>query len=294
MATIASGLIDSVVSSKVLQAFTDTLASLSAFAIDYNDTDEKTVTIPVIAADTAHNFTAGTTKYSDNAGGTATSIEVSMDKHKYSPVMLNDTQVMNSSKIRLEDLGYQAGGALAKAVLEDILSEVVVANFTRSLTKDSALFDYDSLVDIKSECDTNLAPFNRSLVLGGTYYNALLKDDGIKSRAVIGANVAQSGRLVGLAGFRDILECTCIPSNSENLVGFACNPQALAIGVRYLRPQAGHNYIAARAITDPDTGLTLGLRQFYDEDLAMMYFAYECNYGYETGMDAALVRIVSA
>ena len=294
MATIASALIDSVVSSKVIQAFTDYLAPLSAFAIDYNDTDEKTIDIPVIAVDAAHSFTAGTTAYSDNAGGEATAVQVSIDQHQYVPVMLTDTQVMNSSKIRLEDLGYQAGVALAKAVLEAVLAEITAANFTRKITKDSALFDYDSLVDIKTECDTNLAPGNRTLVLNGTYHNALLKDEGIKSRAVIGGNASQSGELPGLAGFRRILECTCIPHNSENLVGFAANPQAIAIGVRYLRPQGGHNYINARPVTDPETGLTLGLRQFYDEDKAIMYLAYECNYGWETAMDAALVRVVSA
>jgi len=121
-----------------------------------------------------------------------------------------------------------------------------------------------------------------------------LKDDSIKSRAIIGADVARSGMLPNLAGFKQVLECTCIPGNSENLVGFACNPQAIALGVRYLRPQSGHNYIAARPVTDPETGLTIGLRQFYDEDKAIMYYAYECNYGFETSMDAALVRLVSA
>ena len=294
MATIAAALVDSVVSDAALQAFTDYMFPLNAMAIDFNDTDEYTINVPLVSADAAHNFTAGTTKYSDNAGGAVTGIAVTMSDHKYSPVMLNDTQYANSSMIRLEDMGYQAGEALAAAVMADVMSEVTNANFSSKLTKGHALFDYDSVVDIKTLVDGNLAKANRSLVLNASYYNELLKDEGLKSKAVYGGDVMKSGLMQNVAGFRNIYECTNIPSNSENLVGFACNPSAIAMGIRYLGPQPGADYITAMPIVHPETGITIGLRKFYDKDAGIMYLIYECNYGYETGQGDALVRIVSA
>ena len=292
--TIAAGLIDQVVSNAALQAFTDYLAPLRVFSIDYNDSNEKTVEIPFYSADAATDFTAGTTAYSDNSGGTVAGVEVSIDAHKFATVSLTDTQRANSPKVILEEFGYQAGAAVAAAMTADIMAEITNANFSSKLAKGSALFQYNSLVDIKKLCSKLKIPVGRSLVLDEDYYNELLKDEGIKSRAVLNLDAGNTGELQNIAGFREIHECTNIPSNSENLVGFACAPQALAIAMRYLGPQDGADYIMAMPFVDPTSGAVLGMRKFYDKDKALMHLVYEANYGYETGNGSALVRIVSA
>ncbi|MFZ8869674.1 MAG: hypothetical protein ACO2YK_14085, partial [Paracoccaceae bacterium] len=82
--------------------------------------------------------------------------------------------------------------------------------------------------------------------------------------------------------------------NSENLVGFACNSSAIAVAMRYLEPQDNNGYVRAEALSDPDTGAVLGLRQFYLPETGDMYMTLECNWGKAVGIAAGIERIVSA
>jgi hypothetical protein len=67
-------------------------------------------------------------------------------------------------------------------------------------------------------------------------------------------------------------------------MGFAAHASAIAIAMRYLAPQPGHNYSTAQPVTDPDTGATFGVRSHYDENTGTKYINLEANYGYSVGI----------
>jgi len=57
--------------------------------------------------------------------------------------------------------------------------------------------------------------------------------------------------------------------------------------MRYLQPQPGNNYSDARAVVDPETGITFGLRDHYDNNTGNRYLNMEANYGYAVGLTTA-------
>jgi len=88
---------------------------------------------------------------------------------------------------------------------------------------------------------------------------------------------------------------TAIPANSENLVGFAARPNAMALVNRYLAPAGGGRPGSIyRSFTHEQTGLTIGYREFYDDQAGVRKAILECWYGFNTGNTSALKRIVSA
>ena len=130
--------------------------------------------------------------------------------------------------------------------------------------------------------------------MSSSYCNALLKDGGISDSSAYGNSApVQSGILGKLSGF-DVYQTNDIPANSENLVGFAAYPSAIVAAMRYLRPQTNSVLTAATPLTDPNTGITMGYRQWYDADTGTNKAILECNYGFAVGEDAALKRITSA
>jgi hypothetical protein len=54
--------------------------------------------------------------------------------------------------------------------------------------------------------------------------------------------------------------------------------------MRYLAPQDPSAYSQAQAITDPESGLTIGLRDHFDPNTGTRYVNLECLYGYTVGL----------
>ena len=64
--------------------------------------------------------------------------------------------------------------------------------------------------------------------------------------------------------------------------------------MRYLAPQDGHKYNRAEPLSDSESGITIGLRDWYDENTGQRKRVWECVYGYEVGIAAGIKRLVSA
>jgi hypothetical protein len=189
----------------------------------------------------------------------------------------------------------QKGYQLAKAVFQDILSAVTLANFGAAAhTGVAANFDFADVIDIKQACDAaDMPEAPRSLVLGSSYYNALLKDSVIKDASALGATANQTGSLPNLSGFITY-RSSLVPANAENLVGFAAYPSAIVTAMRYLQPSGRSQDGVYRPVADENTGITLGYREFYDNDKGEVVAVLEAFYGYALGEASALKRVISA
>jgi hypothetical protein len=97
-------------------------------------------------------------------------------------------------------------------------------------------------------------------------------------------------RIPRIYGF-DVYETTIMPDNGENLVGFVAHPRGMVVAMRYLQPLRPESYLESGAITDPETGITLGYRRFYDNDSGKEIAAFECVYGRRTAITDGILRI---
>ena len=297
MANTITDLKDVRISQNALLPWMETLLPLSAFSTNFSpDAADKldTVKVPVIGAPSASSDYAG--DYTANADSEASSVAVTLDRHKYKTVHLTAKEAATTSIPLLEKLVTTAAQQLAIDVMSDIFTSITAANFgTPAIPAIAAEdFGYKTLIKIREACAAAKMPQDsRALVLDNSYFSALLADD-IVAKSFI-TPLAQQGvveaKVNRIAGF-NVFETGCVPDNGENLVGFAAHPSSLAIAMRYLTPIA--NYDEAGAVTDPVTGLTFGYLRYTDTKSNKVYITLEALYGFKVVRPAGLQRIVSA
>lgn len=297
MANTITDLKDVRISQNALLPWMETLLPLSAFSTNFSpDAADKldTVKVPVIGAPSASSDYAG--DYTANADSEASSVAVTLDRHKYKTVHLTAKEAATTSIPLLEKLVTTAAQQLAIDVMSDIFTSITAANFgTPAIPAISAEdFGYKTIIKIREACAAAKMPQDsRALVLDNSYFSSLLADD-IVAKSFI-TPLAQQGvveaKVNRIAGF-NVFETGCVPDNGENLVGFAAHPSSLAIAMRYLTPIA--NYDEAGAVTDPVTGLTFGYLRYTDTKSNKVYITLEALYGFKVVRPAGLQRIVSA
>ena len=297
MANTITDLKDVRISQNALLPWMETLLPLSAFSTNFSpDAADKldTVKVPVIGAPSASSDYAG--DYTANADSEASSVAVTLDRHKYKTVHLTAKEAATTPIPLLEKLVMTAAQQLAIDVMSDIFTSITAANFgTPAIPAIAAEdFGYKTIIKIREACAAAKMPQDsRALVLDNSYFSALLADD-IVAKSFI-TPLAQQGvveaKVNRIAGF-NVFETGCVPDNGENLVGFAAHPSSLAIAMRYLTPIA--NYDEAGAVTDPVTGLTFGYLRYTDTKSNKVYITLEALYGFKVVRPAGLQRIVSA
>ena len=297
MANTITDLKDVRISQNALLPWMETLLPLSAFSTNFSpDAADKldTVKVPVIGAPSASSDYAG--DYTANADSEASSVAVTLDRHKYKTVHLTAKEAATTPIPLLEKLVMTAAQQLAIDVMSDIFTSITAANFgTPAIPAIAAEdFGYKTIIKIREACAAAKMPQDsRALVLDNSYFSSLLADD-IVAKSFI-TPLAQQGvveaKVNRIAGF-NVFETGCVPDNGENLVGFAAHPSSLAIAMRYLTPIA--NYDEAGAVTDPVTGLTFGYLRYTDTKSNKVYITLEALYGFKVVRPAGLQRIVSA
>lgn len=294
--TIASGLNNSIVAESALEAFTAALAPLNAFSTSFNaDAAQKGSTIDVPFVATATEAVDFSSSYAMK-DSTLNTKQISLDKHKYCSWFVTDTESANSSAVALSRFGAQKGFQLAKAVFTDVLSLVTKDNFGAPvLTHAASGFNGDDVADVRGAAiDSDIPVETASLVLDNSYYTSLLKDANLRGANIYGASdVIQGGSIPRLFGLGGIYESNVLPNNSINLVGFLTSPNAIVAAMRYLAPVGGGDYITANSVSN-DSGMSLGYREWYDNDAGQLRAVIEASYGYALGDTDGCKLIVSS
>jgi hypothetical protein len=291
MATIASSLNDKLLAQTALEAFTADLEPLSVFTTSYSSEVVRrgsTVEVPLIA-----NLTA--TTFADSyeaAGGTMNNVSISVDTHKIVTVSLSDTEYSKSSVAEITKFANQQGKALAQAVMESVYGLFLTtassaAQYAASLTNLSAFTITNARTLRKALSDAKVPQTGRSLVLNTTLYDSLLSQSGLIDASAFGARDAVvDGRVPRIMGM-NVYESLILPTNSISLSGLAVHPNAAAVAIRALEPQAPSEYLAATSVTDPQSGITLGYRRHYQPATGKHYVSFECVYGASRAITAA-------
>lgn len=298
MANTLTNTLNTLLAQNALNAFTAALTPLRAFSTNFSEAEvsrgDKVKVLWLNAAAAAQDFSdPGTYTIQDS---TAEGLDITINKRKYVSWHLTTEQMANNPQVNLERFARQKGFQLAKAVIQDIFSLVTNANYgAASFTGGAASFDNDDVADLEVVCDDADWPeMERGLILKPTYHGNLVKDAAVAGiMGVASSPVISSSRIDTLHNF-DIYKSTLIPDNSENLVGMAVHPDAILMAMRVLRPEPNTALDDFQVFTDPGTGMSITLRQWYEPTTDQTNRVLECNYGRRTGNTAALKRLVSA
>lgn len=218
-------------------------------------------------------------------GGTKTVATVNLTRHRHVPVGQSDITFHSSSESDLKSFGYQMGKALGVVVLTDILTLVSTKNFTSAGQTTLSSFDLTQLRAARLALQVANVPSEpRNAILDCTALDVLLGVTAFRDASQFSqTTVLQEGRITRALGM-NFWEVNALFTAAWSVMGFFAHPDAIAIGMRYLAPQAGNTYATAMPITDPETGLTIGLREHYDNNTGTAYVNLECLYGYTVGL----------
>lgn len=304
MANSITGINDDIISQAILEAFVAGITPLSAFSTNFSDDaarkGDKVSVLRSTGADAAATKTTASDYTIQDADSDA--IEIALGQPEYVSWALDDVEVASSSVLNLEVYGKQKGFQLAKAVLQKtgkgVWTNITNANYGgAAFTGAATTFDSTDITSstgIKDVCDDADMPLDqRSLILSPAYYNELIADTAVQPQyAIGGTEVIRSGMIPDLFGFK-VFMSNLIPANGENLVGFVAHPAGMAVAMRYLQPQEGHKYSRADRVAD-ESGITLGIRDWYDEDSGQRKRVMECVFGAAVGIAGGIKRMVSA
>lgn len=269
-----------------LEGFVNTLTPFAAFSTNFSpDVGQRgnDVLVPLIGSLTATTFSAY-----NICGGTQTVITVTLNKHKHVPVGQNDLTAASSTRATLEAYAYQAGAALGLLVFQDVMTLITTGNFSLATAVSVVDFGIAQIRAGRLALHNSKAPFpGRVAVLDVNPFDNLLGISNFLQVNLSGSNeTLREGRMGRALGF-DFFETNGLPG-TNSVMGFFGHPQAIAVAMRYLQPQDGNTYRDTRMVSDPRTGLTMGLRDHYDNNTGTRYVNLECVYGYSKGITDGL------
>lgn len=267
-----------------IQGLTKVLFPLLRFARDNSpDAGQRgdQVLVPLISTLTATTFNGSYAV----CGGTKTVATINLNRHRHVAVGQSDITYHSSSEANLRDFGFQMGKALGTVVLTDILSLVTTANFSSAGQTTLANFDAYQIRQARKQLNKADVPMEpRSALVDTDLYDVLLGVTPFNlSYSFADPRVVQEGRIMRALGM-DFYEINALFDSTYSVAAFAAHPDAIVFATRYLRPQSGNTYAATAPITDPETGLTIGLREHYDNNTGTAYVNLECLYGYTVGL----------
>ena len=266
---------------------------LAAFSTDFSagvaDAGES-ISTRVANSVTAVDASAGY----DATDVTSTAKTITLSSHVHFTSAFTDLEVSRGGYSLLErTFARPAVYAVMNKMTGSVMELITAANFSANTIVASADFDSNDVADIAGALSAaNVSRNERSLILGSAYHTALAKDDSVKSALAFGSSSAiQDGRVARLAGL-DVYEYSAVPANSQNLVGFACNKEALLVASR--QPSLPANFSGqVESVTAPN-GLTIQYRTWYENKEGKHYITATLIYGVAVGVPANLHRILSA
>lgn len=248
------------------------------------------VTTRYVTNPSVSNFAAA--RSSQNS--TTTAVTVTLNNYVGVDLGFTDTEMAFSDLKLVEEFIYPAVVAIYENIMANVLALVTSANYTQNSLITAANFNAANVAGLCTSLNTaKVTPVNRTLFYGPTYGDTLRKDTSITAAYAIGsAEAIKSGKNPTIHGFSNMSEYNgTIPANGESLAGFAAGPQAFAIATR--QPMTPRNWFGqVTPISDPNTGLTLQFRDFYDNQEQRTQLCLI--YGTKVGLGTNLYRIRSA
>lgn len=280
------------ISQLTLDALQTTMIPFKAFTTDFSPdiaSMGSAVSTRYVTNPSVSNFAAA--RSSQNSTTTAKTITLS----SYVGVDLGFTDTeMSFSDVKLVEMFIKpAVVAIYENVMAAVLALATSANYSQNTLITAANFNATNIAGLATSLNTaKVSSVGRSIIASPTYADTLRKDSNILPAYAIGdPSFLKNGVIPRLHNF-DIFEYNgTIPTNSESLAGLALSPQGICVAAR--QPAIPRNWAGqVTSITDPDSGLTLQFRDFYDNQEQRTQLCLI--YGVQVGLATNVWRVRSA
>jgi hypothetical protein len=268
------------------------LPIFGAFTTDFSSgiaQSGEAVTTRYVTNPTVKDFSAA--RSADNSVTTARTI--TLNRYIGVDIGFSDTEESFSEIDLMNMFIIPAITAIGENVITNCFERVTVANFAQNTVITAANFTAANIAGLAQSLNTAKVPLApRHIVIPPTYAVTAKKDTSIQAAYAYGSPEAiRTGRLPDVYGFQMHEYNGTIPNNSQNLAGIATAPQGLLLATR--QPKLPRNWAGAvTSITEPRSGLTIQMRDFYDDQEQRTQFCLI--YGSQIGNPANLWRITSA
>jgi hypothetical protein len=306
MANSFTGINETVILQDVFQAFKDALTPVSGFSTSYDAEARKRgekISVPVATARSAASRSDGAT-YEVATGNTVAVADVTLNQQYHVPWYVTDGE----SAKTLVDLWTsgmrESATALAKSIYQSLLGVFVKATYgdvagTSKLVQAASGFDLDDLVDLDTYLTARGAYGPRTFLCTLSYGNALKKDNAIQDASAFGSDaVLRSGRfgvpMYGITAYETNAFPAGITGGSELTGGILAVPSAAAIAIRPVEPLDTSKLLNFEVVSDPDSGLSMGYRRWYNETTGTMWGTMEALWGVIAVQSAGAVRVCTA
>ena len=293
MANTLNGINLAAIAQSVLDNLSAQHTPVSAFTTDFSSeiADQgESITTRIATAVSAGDASSG---YSAT-DVTSSAKTVTLDQHKHFTMAFTDLEIAKGGMNMLERTFVRpATHAVINSMVDALMALVVNSEFGNKATVTSSNFGADDVATLAGDLTTlNVPKDERALIIKPAYYASLAQDNAIQaSYASTLDDSIRNHSVPRVHGF-NVYEYSDIPTNSENLEGFACGPEALLIAAR--QPAIPQNWSGAvESVTDPDSGLTIQLRSWYEGKDGKQMITATTIFGVLVGSNS-LKRIVSA
>jgi len=263
-----------------LKSFSSVLTTLEGSA-------GKTVSVPLIGTSTATEF--GASGYLSQDDATLALVSVTLKHFKvssrFSPLDIKSY----GANYLVQSFTPTAANAISEACLAEVAALITNANYSSNAVTGAGL-SYSEVVTAKGVLDAAKASDNRALIVNATYANNLLTDSQIAAAYAFGAQVIQSGQ-IGQIGGMSVYQWSSLPTNSENLAGFACGSDAIAVASGL--PMSEIPGFETAVAVDNDTGL--GIQIIMGQEQSGYYnVTATLLFGAAKGRATSLTRLLTA
>lgn len=286
----------------LLQSLRKTVPFAGAFYTDFSPSAgvwNQTITVrkPLVGTTQSWNATTGYATGAQHIKDLYEDVPVLLDKHEFYPLRLDhidaESTIGNQDELLREQCAIGAG-VIAKAVIDSVFAKITADTLSQAVTVDDAAnVDKDTTIALRQKL-LRARGQPRNLFLNLTAYGALEGDPRIESKDFHGQinGLDEFGALHGISGFANVFEYEDIPT-AGNLIGFGLAKEAVLLATRVptvnqkLADALGIPLTAViEPISDPDTGLTLGLVKWQTPNTLTLNLAIVLMWGSSVGKQA--------
>ena len=279
-------------SNQLFKSLTPQLAPLKAFSTDFSQEAKQPgegVSVQLVTADTVATFNASNNNFARGASDNK-AVTVKFGEAKIVGFNVTPYQLSNFNPGWWKDKALVNADTMADSVLTEVCAKITAENFAQGTTIASAeTVTLAELAKIKAFAAKKKINVRRAAL--GLSLELMAAVESLYNQAKSGLTHAQA--MAELAAAVGVKQVFGVPQLPEGLLGFICEPSALAVASRAFRPASEKPYESIKEITDPESGIGLTMVEFCEGSTGNLHESVTGLVASEVGVAEALVRITA-
>ena len=225
-------------------------------------------------------------------------VTVTMNQHPYAALSLNDEEMTQISPALFAQLADSFAVSIGENVMSSIAALWTTGNYTGTPTVQAAT-GVSRLTVINAETQLNIRNVpkaGRFAVVNSVFYGQLLQDPSLVSTFFVPGGPGVAGPNVPVVNGIQITEYSLLP-NTANLQAVVGARDSVAIVARVPQDPTALNVPLVgniTVVTDPNSKLSVQVRDWYDFGLGAHKVAYTLMYGVAVANPKSLQLVVTA